>query len=147
MLIPVLLGWATVLSGVGLLATSAYLISAAALQPSIALLQVPIVAVRAFGISRGLFRYLERCSSHDNTFKLINRLRVRFYQALEPLAPARLQDYHSGDLLNRIRLDLHALENFYLRVFSPALVWILVTSLICALLSVFSIQLSLTLLD
>ncbi|MFN2213856.1 MAG: thiol reductant ABC exporter subunit CydD [Anaerolineales bacterium] len=145
-LIPVLLGWATVLSGVGLLATSAYLISAAALQPSIALLQVPIVAVRAFGISRGLFRYLERCSSHDNTFKLINRLRVRFYQALEPLAPARLQDYHSGDLLNRIRLDLHALENFYLRVFSPALVWILVTSLICALLSVFSIQLGLTLL-
>ncbi|MGW8225434.1 MAG: thiol reductant ABC exporter subunit CydD [Anaerolineales bacterium] len=145
-LLPVLLGWATVLSGVGLLATSAYLISAAALQPSIAVLQVPIVAVRAFGISRGLFRYLERYTSHDNTFKLVNRLQARFYQALEPLAPARLQTYHSGDLLHRIRQDLHTLEDFYLRVFSPALVWILVTCFICALLGFVSIQLGLTLL-
>ena len=145
-LLSILLGWGIVLSGVGLLGTSAYLISAAALQTSIAVLQVPIVAVRAFGISRGIFRYLERFVTHDNTFRLINRIRVWFYQALEPLAPARLQQYKSGDLLNRINQDFHILEEFYVRVISPPVVWILVTTVTFALLTAFSIQLALVLL-
>jgi ATP-binding cassette subfamily C protein CydCD len=120
--LSVLLGIATVLSAVGLLATSAYLISAAALHPSIALLQVPIVGVRFFGLGRGLARYLERLATHDLTFRLLADLRVRFYQALEPLAPARLLSYHSGDLLSRILADVNTLENFYLRAVAPALV-------------------------
>ncbi len=145
-LLSILLGWGTVLSGVGLLATSAYLISAAALATSIAVLQVPIVAVRTFGITRGLFRYLERCVSHDNTFRLVNRIRVRFYQALEPLAPARLQQYQSGDLLNRVRQDMVSLEDFYVRVISPPVVWVLVTIVTSGLLAIFSFQLALALL-
>ena len=145
-LLSVVLGWGTVLSGVGLLATSAYLISAAALQPSIAVLQVPIVAVRTFGIARGLFRYLERYVSHENTFRLINRIRVWFYQALEPLAPARLLQYQSGDLLSRVRQDMHTLEDFYVRVVAPPLVWILVTIVAAAILATFSIQLGIVLL-
>ena len=38
-----------------------------------------------------------------------------FYAALEPLAPARLQQYRSGDLLSRIVADIGTLENFYIR--------------------------------
>ena len=60
MALAVLLGFATIASSIGLMATSAYLISKAALQPSIADLQVAIVGVRFFGITRGVFRYLER---------------------------------------------------------------------------------------
>ena len=71
------------------MATAAYIISAAALHPSIAELQVAIVGVRFFGLSRGVFRYLERLVSHDVTFRLLASWRVWFYQALEPLAPAR----------------------------------------------------------
>jgi ABC-type transport system involved in cytochrome bd biosynthesis fused ATPase/permease subunit len=67
--LSMLLGFATIASGVGLMATSAYLISAAALHPSIAELQVAIVGVRFFGLSRGVFRYLERLVSHDITFR------------------------------------------------------------------------------
>jgi ATP-binding cassette subfamily C protein CydCD len=144
-LLSILLGSGTVLSGVGLMATSAYLISAAALQISIAVMQVPIVAVRAFGIARGLFRYLERYVTHDNTFRLINHIRVWFYQALEPLAPARLQQYQSGDLLNRIRQDMRTLEDFYVRVISPPMIWILVTLATFGFLTLFSIQLGLVL--
>lgn len=59
-----LLGFATVGSSIGLMATSAYIIAKAALHPSIAVLQVSIVGVRFFGISRGVFRYLERYVSH-----------------------------------------------------------------------------------
>jgi ATP-binding cassette subfamily C protein CydC len=52
-LLSILLSFATISSSIGLLGTSAYLISRAALQPSIAVLQISIVGVRFFGISRG----------------------------------------------------------------------------------------------
>ena len=44
--LAVALGWATTVSWIALISTSAYLISYAALQPSIAELQVAIVGVR-----------------------------------------------------------------------------------------------------
>ncbi len=119
--LSVLMGAATTLSGVGLMSASAYIISAAALHPSIAELQSAIVGVRFFGISRGLFRYLERYLSHQTTFLLLARLRVWFYQALEPLAPARLARWRSGDLFARILGDIESLENFYVRVVAPPL--------------------------
>jgi ATP-binding cassette, subfamily C, bacterial CydCD len=130
--LSVLLGFATIASGIGLMATAAYIISFAALHPSIADLQIAIVGVRFFGLSRGIFRYLERLASHDTTLRLLARWRVWFYQALEPLAPARLMSYHSGDLLSRVISDITSLENFYVRSIAPPLVAILVsiTSLI-----------------
>jgi len=127
--LSVLIGFATIASGIGLMATSAYIISAAALHPSIAELQVAIVGVRFFGISRGVFRYLERYSSHQVTLRLITKLKVWFYESLEPLAPARLMNYRSGDLFNRISSDINSLENFYGRVIAPPLVTLLITIL------------------
>jgi len=124
--LSVLLGFMTITSSIGLMGTSAYIISAAALQPSIAVLQVPIVGVRFFGISRGLFRYLERLVSHQTTFRVLTQLRVWFYEKLEPLAPARLQQYRSGDLLANIVSDINSLENFYIRVIAPPLIALLV---------------------
>ncbi len=118
----VLLGFATIASGIGLMATSAFIIASAALQPSIAVLQVPIVGVRFFGISRGVFRYLERLTSHETTFRVLAHLRVWFYRSLEPLAPARLMHYQSGDLFSRITADINQLENFYIRAVAPPLV-------------------------
>ena len=62
------------------------------------------------------------------TFRLLARLRTWFYQALEPLAPARLMEYRSGDLLGRIISDVETLEDFYVRVVSPPLVAALITA-------------------
>ena len=129
MALAVLLGFATIGSSIGLMATSGYLIAKASLQPSIAELQVAIVGVRFFGIARGVARYLERLVSHNVTFRLLARLRVWFYGALEPLAPARLMQYPSGDLLARIVADIETLENFFLRVLAPPLVAVLVALL------------------
>ncbi|MBN1561526.1 thiol reductant ABC exporter subunit CydC [candidate division KSB1 bacterium] len=137
-LLATCLGFLTVGSGVGLMMTSAYLIARAALRPSIAALQVAITGVRFFGISRGLFRYLERLVAHDVTFKLLAQLRVWFYRAIEPLAPAGLARYKSGDLLSRIMADIHTLENFYLRVFAPPAVAILTSILMWFLFGLFS---------
>jgi len=123
--LSVLLGTLTIGANVSLMGTSAWLISTAALHPSVAELQVAIVGVRFFGISRGVFRYAERLVSHDVTFRLLSRLRVWFYEKLEPLAPARLMEYRAGDLLARIIGDVEMLENFYVRVVAPSLVALL----------------------
>jgi len=119
--LSVLLSTFTIGSSVALIGTSSWLISTAALHPSVADLGVSVVGVRFFGISRGLFRYLERLVSHNVTFRLLARLRVWFYEKLEPLAPARLMEYKSGDLLTRFIDDVQTLENFYVRVISPSL--------------------------
>ncbi len=117
-----LLGFATLASGVGLMGASAWLVATAALHPSIAVLQVAIVGVRVFGISRGFFRYLERLVSHDVTFRALARLRAAVYRALEPLSPARLATRRRGDLLARLVSDVDGLDGFFVRVLGPACV-------------------------
>ncbi len=133
-----LLGFLTVGSSIGLMASAAWIISKAALGPSIAELQVAIVGVRFFGITRGLFRYLERLASHHTTFKLLAEIRVWFYEALEPLAPARLMCFRSGDLLSRLVADVDALEDFYVRALAPPLVALLVSGLLLVFMASFA---------
>ena len=134
MALSALIGTATVLSGIGLAATSAYLISEAALHPSVAALSIAIVSVRFFGIARGAFRYLERIVSHRAAFRLLADMRVWFYKALVPLVPARLmtlsngsqQALRSGDVLRRAVSDVDMLQNFYIRVLAPPVIAALV---------------------
>jgi len=144
--LSVLFGLATVAAGIGLIAASAYLISAAALRPSIAVLQVAIVGVRFFGLSRGIFRYLERLSSHSVNFHLLARLRVWFYRAVEPLSPAGLQDERSGDLLARAINDIETLQEFYVRAVAPPVVAGLASLGMVAFISGYSPRLALILL-
>ena len=141
-----LLGSLTVAAGIGLLSTSAYLIARAALHPSIAELQVAIVGVRFFGITRGVFRYLERLQTHDTAFRLLARLRVWFYEHLVPLAPARLLTRRSGDLLGRIVADVETLQHFFLRVITPPGVAVVMTVAITIFMSFFDLRLSVLLL-
>lgn len=127
-LLSVLLGTAAVASGIGLMGTSAYLISAAALHPGIETLQVAIVGVRFLGLSRGVWRYLERLVTHSVNFRLLTELRVRYYSILEKMAPAGLVGYSGGELLNQAMADVEVLENFYVRWIAPSVVAGLVTT-------------------
>ena len=140
--LSVLLGVLTVGSNVGLMGTSAFLISSAALHPELGALQVAIVGVRFFGITRGVFRYAERLTSHDVTFRLLARLRTWFFRALEPLAPARLMEYRSGDLLARIVSDVESLENFYVRGLAPPLVAAVVAAGMTVFFGLFDLRLA-----
>jgi thiol reductant ABC exporter CydC subunit len=119
------LGALTVVFGVGLMATAGYLISRAAERPEILSLMVAIVAVQFFGIGRPVLRYLERLASHDMTLRVLGSLRERFFERIEPLAPAELEGYRKGDLLSRMVADVDALQNLYLRGLEPPLVALL----------------------
>lgn len=138
MALAALLGILTVGANIGLLITSAYLISFAALHPPLSALAVSITGVRFFGISRAVFRYFERYVAHNATFQILYNLRVWFYTQLEPLAPARLAGHRSGDLLGRIVADVDTLQFFYLRVIAPPVVAVVILALMWQLLIGFS---------
>jgi len=130
-LLSILLGVATIASGIGLLGTSAYLISSAALHPSIAELQVAIVGVRFFGISRAALRYGERLVSHSVNLRLVSSLRSWFFEQLEKNDQKKNAAYRSGDLLDRVLHNLEALEEFYVRVLSPFIIFAVITTGVC----------------
>jgi ATP-binding cassette subfamily C protein CydC len=116
------LGAATLLCGMGLMATAGYLISRAAERPAVLSLTVAIVFVRLFGLTRPLSRYFERLACHDLALRVLGRARARVYGRVEPLAPAQLEAYRRGDLLSRLVADVDSLQNLHLRGAGPRLV-------------------------
>jgi thiol reductant ABC exporter CydC subunit len=109
----------TVLAGVGLLATSGYLISRAAQHPDILALGVTIAAVRSLAIARAALRYGERLVSHDLAFRTLADLRRRFFHRLVPLVPGGLPGVGRADLLSRFVADVDRLQDLYLRAIAP----------------------------
>ncbi|MFD2630373.1 thiol reductant ABC exporter subunit CydC [Oceanobacillus kapialis] len=125
-LLSILVGFIAGIAGVGLFAASGYLISKAALAPPLYALIVLTSTVKLLGFTRALTRYAERYFSHRATFTILSNLRVSFFERIEPLAPGIFQKYRSGDLLARIVGDIESLQNFFLRVFYPPIVLVMV---------------------
>lgn len=136
-LLGIILSFLTISSNMGLLITSAYLISWAALSPSVMELMTLVAGVRFFGLSRGVFRYGERYVTHRGALSILGEIRIRLYQALENLTPGQLTNLHSGQMLTRLVNDVETLREVYLRVFLPPLVAILVFALTSFFLSFF----------
>jgi len=131
------LGVLTILFGVGLMGTAGYLISRAAEHPAVLSLTAAIVGVRFFGLARPVARYLERLASHDVALRSLGRARARAYEAVEPLAPAQLEDTRRGDLLSRFVGDVDSLQNLYLRGLEPPLVALIAGAASVALAALF----------
>ncbi|WP_097328576.1 thiol reductant ABC exporter subunit CydC [Paractinoplanes atraurantiacus] len=119
LLLAVLAGVGAAGAAVGLMATSAWLISRAALHPPVLHLMVAIVAVRAFGIGRGVFRYAERLAGHDAALRVLGRLRVRLFDRLAALAPAGTAGFRGADLAQRLAADVDAVLDMLVRVVLP----------------------------
>ena len=69
-------------------------------------------------------------------------LRVWFFERIEPLAPARLSRYQSGDLLSRIRADIDTLDDFYVRGIVPSCVAVLAVACIVPFLAHYDARLA-----
>lgn len=128
----VLAGVLTILSSVALLSVSAWLIERASQRPPILTLMVAIVAVRFFGIGRGVFRYTDRYLAHDASFRLLAGIRGEIYRSLIPLAPAGLHDLGHGDLLSRIAADVDTVQEWFVRGFAPVCVSVVTLLVIAA---------------
>ncbi|HEY3749605.1 MAG TPA: thiol reductant ABC exporter subunit CydD [Pseudonocardiaceae bacterium] len=123
-----LLGALALGSAIALTATAAWLIARAAGHPSIVVLTVAVIAVRAFGLSKGALRYVERLVSHDAAFRLATRLRVRLWRSLVRLGPARTAELRRTDGLRRLVDDTDAVRDLVPRVLTPPLVAVLVSA-------------------
>lgn len=117
------LGFMTLFSGSALMFISGFLISKSASMPeNIMLVYVPIVLTRAFGISRPVFRYIERLTSHNWVLKMTSDLRVKLYNALEKDAIFIKSKYKTGDILAVLAEDIDHIQNLYLRTIFPTLI-------------------------
>jgi len=133
-----LLGGIATTSGIALTATSGWLIVRASERPPILLLLTAIVAVRAFGMARPVFRYWERLRSHDAALADLAERRTEAYRRLIPLTPARLGRRGRADLLTGVVDDLTDVVDAQVRVTVPiisALVASAVATIVLAMLS------------
>ncbi len=146
MALGTLLALITLIANVTLMATSGWFIAAMAVAGTSGASMnyfTPAALIRTAAILRTVGRYLERLVTHEATLRQLAGLRVWFYAHLEPLAPARLQQLHSGDLLSRIRADIDALDNLYLRTLVPVAVAAAGLALSFAFLAVFDLGIAL----
>ncbi|MES9850584.1 MAG: hypothetical protein ABW170_01975 [Candidatus Thiodiazotropha sp. L084R] len=125
MLLGGLLSFITLIANVTLMATSGWFIAAmaiAGIHGATMNYFTPAAIIRFSAIVRTLGRYVERLITHNATLRILSQLRVWFYEQIEPLAPAGLESFRSGDLLSRIRADIDTLDQFYLRLLLPVVV-------------------------
>ncbi len=106
-------------TAVGLLATSAWLISMASTRPPVLVLEVAIVSVRFFGLSRGFFKYSSRLLEHNGALRIQTDLRVKIYERFSRLLPSQYAALHRGNLLSQIIIDVEIVQDLWLRVAGP----------------------------
>ncbi|WP_309134057.1 thiol reductant ABC exporter subunit CydC [Cellulomonas sp.] len=120
--LAVLLGTLALGCAVALAAVSAWLIARASQMPPVLTLSVATVAVRTFGIGRGLLRYLERLVSHDVALRGMVALRTTLYARLAAGRPEAVLAVRRGDLLARVGADVDAVGDVVVRGLLPAAV-------------------------
>ncbi|ADU28539.1 thiol reductant ABC exporter subunit CydC [Evansella cellulosilytica] len=144
-LYSILFGFLAGIAAVSLFANSGYLISKAAINPPLYILTVSIALLKFFSFTRALSKYAERYYSHRATFTILSNLRVKFFEKLEPLAPKVFHKYRSGDLLARIVGDVESLQNFFLRVYYPPIIMVIVFLATIAFTTFFSVEVAVAL--
>ncbi|MGL4832728.1 MAG: thiol reductant ABC exporter subunit CydC [Propionibacteriaceae bacterium] len=103
-------------ASVALLGVSGWLIARASEHPPLMYLNVAVVGVRFFGISRGVFRYSERLVGHDVALRQQSAMREETYRAL---SQTTLLGRRRGDLLSRVVSDVDAILDLVVRVILP----------------------------
>jgi len=119
----------TMLSGVGLLALSGWLITATALA-GIAIgaglivkldMYMPGSGIRYFALSRTIGRYIERLYNHDTILRLIATYRVTIFNALSRRPLHDVRQTSDSEWLSRLTSDLDALDSILIRYTIPTL--------------------------
>src|SRR5690625_4456838 len=122
LLAAVLAACATLASAFALAAVSAYLVTRAWTMPPVLDLSVAVVMVRALGISRGVFRWLDRMITHDVALRGVVSLRTNLFIALARRGDDTLTRVRRGDLLSRLGDDAQELGDHVIKAIVPGLV-------------------------
>lgn len=112
---------ATLGSAFALAAVSAWLVTTAWTMPPVLDLSVAVVSVRALGISRGVFRWVERMTTHDAALCGVVNLRTGLFSALARRDDDALTRLRRGDLLARLGDDAQEIGDHVIRAVIPTL--------------------------
>jgi len=104
---------------IGLLAGSGALVDRAATRPGLGAIAGLLAVVEVVAFARAPLRYAERLCAHDAGFLALARWRTWLFDRLEPLSPAALGSWRSGDLTRRAVADVDGLADLYLRGLGP----------------------------
>ncbi|ASK64746.1 thiol reductant ABC exporter subunit CydC [Brachybacterium avium] len=122
LLAAVLASLATLGSAFALAAVAAYLVTRAWTMPPVLDLTIAVVAVRALGVSRGAFRWLERMLTHDVALRGVVSLRTNLFTAVAARTDDALTRLRRGDLLARLGDDAQELGDHVITALVPTLV-------------------------
>lgn len=133
------------LSEILLMASAAWLIASAALQPPLSSLSIGITLVRTAGISRAALRYADRFISHRIIFKFLDDLRGQLFLRAAKIFPLKSGSSYEGELLHNLTVSADLLKDFLPRVVLPistaALITILLTYFLFEPLKLFALVL------
>lgn len=127
LLAALLAACATLASAFALAAVSAYLVARAWTMPPVLDLTVAVVMVRALGVSRGVFRWLDRMLAHDVALRGVVSLRTNLFTALAARTDDALTRLRRGDLLARLGDDAQELGDHVVKALLPGLVAVVMT--------------------
>ncbi|MCO7174545.1 thiol reductant ABC exporter subunit CydC [Sporolactobacillus kofuensis] len=138
LLLAAFLSLMALLCASGLLFTSGFLISKAALRPeNILMIYVPIVGVRTFGTFRAVFNYAGRLASHNTILRILSEMRAHLYAKLEPSALFIRSKYKTGNILSVLSEDIEHLQDLFLRTVLPGSIALVIYGLWIAVLGIF----------
>src|SRR6516164_2027729 len=78
----------------------------------------------------GLLHWLESWLAHDIAYRLLAEMRIELFRKLDTLAPAYLVRRRSGDLIALANQDIETIEYFYAHTVAPALVAIMLPTVV-----------------
>ena len=116
-----LLSLVTLSTGVALLGTSGWFLTAAALTTAGAAFNLfgPSALVRGLSFMRILSRYGEKTVGHNATLALLSDIRRWLFVALFPILPLRNSLLGRGELIGRLVADVDALDVAFLVAIGP----------------------------
>lgn len=120
--------WASILGllaaalGLSLTAVSGWLIVRASVEQYIMYLLVAIVGVRAFGIGRSVARYFEQLASHHAAFGVVDRVRLRLWNAISRRGAGSRRMLEGGSPIDYLVTKAHELRDALPRVIPPIVV-------------------------
>jgi ATP-binding cassette, subfamily C, bacterial len=72
-----------------------------------------------FSVLRGIFHYVEQYAGHDVAFRLLAKIRSNLFGSLKKLAPAKMVDRSSGDIVTSLTSDIEIIEVFFAHTIAP----------------------------
>jgi ATP-binding cassette, subfamily C, bacterial CydC len=114
------------LAGIGLLGLSGWFIVAAGMAGMAGVgimfdVFRPSAGIRLLALGRAAARYGERMVNHDTTLRSLAQLRIDLLRALAQFPFIDLARYRASEMLNRLTVDVDALDGITLKLIIPAL--------------------------